>query len=447
MSLRSDGPGVTSVSTIAPVLQRLRRNMSILASGGAATAAFGIGATALNARALGPTLLGILALVQSYVVILGRTSSFDTWQGIVRFGAKAEAHGESRKLIGIASCAVLLDAASAALAGIVGIAALLLFANSFDFPHEYVGAALFYTASLFLQLPGAPIGLMRLFDKFHWLTGIERRRIAARLVAAAILFQAQAPLSNYIYAYGAVLIVANLVRIAVSFYLLRAETGPFRLPSAAELREVSRTFLRFSAGSWITGTLNVTRRDGTLFVIAAILGPAGAGYYSVAQRIVQPIKDVAEMLRQALFPDLSKLVAKGEHKQVRELVRRVLLYTISLALLIILSVLVFGKFGVKLIAPGFGKAYFVLLGLTVASSLYLCMPVLSSLVILYAGMKTYTKATIAAAVIWAALFMLPILQWKVRGAGVGEVIFVVSWLVILAGVFRSAIRKQAIAGA
>jgi O-antigen/teichoic acid export membrane protein len=434
---------MTTAQNIAPVLRRLRRNMGVLAGGGVATAALGVATTALNARALGSVLLGILALVQSYALILGRTTSFDTWQGIIRFGGEAQAHGEPRKLVGMVSCAVLLDAASAVAAGVAGIVGLLLFAGAFNFPHEYVGAALFYTASLFFQLPGVPIGLMRLFDKFHWLTGIGVAESAARLVAAAILFSIGSGLAAYIYAYGAILIAANLFRIAIALYLVLAETGPLRVPGLAELRSVARSFMRFSAGTWVTSTLNVTRREGSLFVVAAILGPAPAGDYTLARRIVQPIYDVAEMLRHALFPDLSRMVANHEHQQVTQLIRRVLFYTVPAAMMVVVGASVFGKLGVKVIAgPGFGKAYWILIPLATAAALYLCMPLLSSLVILYAGMKTYTKVMIAAAFIWAALFTLPILQWQVRGAGAGEVIFVVSSFLISSAVLRSAFRKR-----
>jgi O-antigen/teichoic acid export membrane protein len=300
---------------------------------------------------------------------------------------------------------------------------------------------------LFFQLPGFPIGLMRLFDKFHWLTGISVAESAGRLAAAFILFLTHSGLPAYIYAYGTVLVTANLIRIAASFYLLHVETGSFRHPSLREIRAVARTFLRFSTGSWITSTLNVTRRDGSIFIVAAILGSAGAGYYSIAQRIVQPIKDVSEMLRQALFPELSRLVAKGEHKQVAELIRRVLFYTVPLAATIIIGVLLFGNVAVNLVAgPAFDKAYWILLGLATASSLYLCMPLLSSLVILYAGMKSYSTATAIAAAIWAALVTFPIYLWYARGAGVGEVIFVVSWLTICTVILRKSFARRIASG-
>lgn len=427
----------------ASILARLRRNMGVLLSGGAATTLLGVLTLALNARALDPALLGVLALVQSYVIIVGRIFSFDTWQGLIRFGADAEARGDTARLRAIVNFAILFDAGSALAAGTVGLALLFLFRGLTDFPPDYIQAAAVYTASLFFQLAGAPIGIMRLFNKFQWQTGIAVGEGAAKLAAAAILFALEAPVTAYIYAYGGILVAAGLVRIAVSLRLLAAATGRLAFSRRDELSAIARQFVTFSAGSWITGTLNVTRRDGTTLVVAALLGPAGAGYYAVAQRIVTPIRDVADMLRQALFPDLSRLVAQEQHDKVAALLKRVLLYTMPLALLTLLGTTILGELAIWIIAgPGYERAYWILVALGTACCLYLCMPALSSLVILYAGMRIYTLAAVAAAAVWALLFTLPMLRWGIDGAAVGEVIFLTTWLAINTRIFLSAFRRR-----
>jgi O-antigen/teichoic acid export membrane protein len=426
------------------VIARLRRNMGVLLTGGVATTGFGVLTLALNARALDPALLGSLALIQSYVIILGRVFSFDTWQGLIRFGAEAHERGDAIGVRAIVSFAMLFDAGSALAAGTAGLILLFGFGGLLHLAPEHYPAAAFYTAALFLQLPGAPIGLMRLLNKFNWQTSIAVAEGAAKLAAAAVLYAIHAPFVAYVYSYGAILIAGNLIRIGAALLLFRAETGSLRLASAQEMKLVARRFVAFSGGSWLTGTLNVTRRDGTTLVVGALLGPAGAGFYAVAQRIVAPIRDVADMLRQALFPDLSKLVARAEHAKVMAVLRRVLLYTIPVAVLTLGGILVLGHLGIRVIAgPGYERAFWPLVELGIACCLYICMPALSSLVILYAGMRAYTLGAFAAAAVWAATFTVPMWMWGIEGAGIGEVIFLSTWIAINVTLFRRAFRRKA----
>lgn len=434
--LRSGSPqeGIESQVSQNPerpstVLRRLGRNLKILLSGSAITALLGLATLALNTRALGPMDFGVLVLLQAYVVLLGRIFSFDTWQAIIRFGAASTAGGDSRRLLAIGNLAMVLDIASACAAGIAGLAFLLLLPGTVGLSAAYLPAAAAYTASLFLLWPGAPTGLLRLFDRFTWLTAIAVGESASRFLVSAILFAADATIAAYLLAFAAIMVASSLVRTFLAIRELRAATGGLRLPARGELSGVAPDFIRFSAGSWITGTLNVTRREGTVLVVAALLGPPAAGLYGLALRIVRPIHDVAEIVRQALFPELSKLVAEGDRQSVAHVVRRILLFTVPIGAAAAATGIALGNFLVMAVAgPAYAEAYWPFVWLVAAAGLYFCMPLLSSVVILHAGMRVYTLGALGAAAIWALLFIWPMLTWGVGGAGVGELVYVVAWV-------------------
>ena len=411
------------------ILQRLGRNLTILFSGTVATTLLGLATLALNTRALGPIQFGILMLIQSSVVVLSRLFSFDTWQGLIKFGAESDARNDLRGLAAVSSFAIVFDALTAFAAGACGLLILFLFGDTLGLSADYTAAAAVYIASLFVHLPGAPIGLLRLFDKFDWSTAVVIGEAALRCSVSAIFFLVDAPLSAYLYAFAAILAFASLLRVGLALKLLRSATRGLAFSTPKELRTVSRRFVRFSVGSWITGTLNVTRRDGTMLIVAALLGPAAAGVYAVAQRMVRPVRDVAELLRQAIFPDLSRLVADSQHQSVLTLVRQVLLYTAPLAVLATVGGIAFGRPAIALVAGhAYLDAYWPLVFLILAASFYLCMPLLSSLAILYVGMRKYTIAAVAAAAVWALLFIPPMLAWGIDAAGVGELVYVIAWI-------------------
>jgi O-antigen/teichoic acid export membrane protein len=429
------------------VLRRLRRNFTILFSGTVAVGLFGLAALALNTRALGPSDFGIFVLVQSYVVILGRVFSFDTWQAIIKFGAECRARDDLPGLRALSNFAMLFDAGSSVAAGGMGLLLLFLFPELLGLSDAALRAALVYTATLLFQLPGAPVGLMRLFDKFSWLTAITVAEAALRFLASAMLFIARSPLSAYFYSFAAILVAANVARLIASLILLRRATGPLRLSGLDEMRKVRRRIMLFSSGSWLTGTLNVTRRDGTTLIVAALLGPAAAGLYGLAVRIIRPIRDIAELLRQAMFPDLARLVAEGQHANVSVVVWRILLHTVPVALAITIAGIVFGDLAIRTVAGReYAGSYWPMVFLLAAASLYLCMPLLSSLAILYAGMRKYALATLGAVTVWALVFLWPMLIWGVAGAAVGELIFVLAWAAIIVRLLRQTSRGSPIDG-
>lgn len=415
---------------LAAVLGRLRRNVGLLSVGAAVTMVFGVATLAFNARALRPEAFGVLALVQSYAVVMNRVFGFDVWQGIIRFGAEAQERHSMSRLRAVCSFALLFDFASALAAGAVGLLILFVVPSWLKVPADSLWPAAVYVATLFVQLPGAPVGLMRFFNKFHWLTVITVLESGARLAAAALLYLEHASLGSYLLAYAAILLAFNGVRIVTGLWLVKRATGSWALASTSDMRPIVRQFVRFSAGSWITGTLNVSRRDGTTLIVAALLGPAGAGFYAVGQRVVRPLRDVAELIRQAAFPEISRMAAGGSDAEVGTLVRRMLRLTLPLAALLSILGLLLGRFVIRIAAgAGYEQAYWPFVWLVCAASLYLCTPILSSVAILYSGMKRYVLSTLVAAAVWAIALVPPMLVWGVAGAGVAEALFVAVWIV------------------
>jgi O-antigen/teichoic acid export membrane protein len=369
--------------------------------------------------------------MQSYVVILGRLFSFDTWQAVIKFGAERNACDDLEGLRAVSSFAMLLDGVSTVTAGLIGLLVLFLVPQRLGVDPKLITAAAIYTCTLFVQLPGAPIGLMRLFDRFGWLTAISIGEAGLRFGASVALFMTQGPLAAYLYAFAAILGAANLLRILLSVRLLRNAAGGRASADIQDMRKVARAFMAFSAGSWVTSTLNVTRRDGTTLLVAALLGPAATGLYGLAVRIARPIRDLAELVRQAIFPDLSRLIADSKRETVLVVVRKVLVLTLPSAAAIGLLGIALGDRVIGLLAgPAYANAYWPLIFLITAAALYLCMPLLSSLVILCAGMRTYTLSAIAAGMIWAIAVVWPMLWWGLQGAAVGELVYVLAWLAI-----------------
>jgi O-antigen/teichoic acid export membrane protein len=405
-------------------IARLRQNMRVLVSANVVVICLGMLTLALNARALNPAGLGVLALLVAWVAVAGRLFSFETWQGLIKFGGEALEEDDYECLRTFATIALYVDLATGFIAAITSIAILLAAGDLLALPSKYLLPSALFLGSLFIQLPGAPVGLMRLQNRFALQGSIAIAEGALRLAFAALFFARGSPLIAYLYSYAGVLFAINGVRMYLFFKLLREATSSARLAPMSATRVYLRPFLGFSVGSWTAATLNVLRQHGTTFVVTAFYGAAGAGMYSIAQRLVAPITYVAEPLRQAIYPELARLVAQKKSKHVRHLVRSTLLLTAFIAAV---AIVFFGRPAIELVAgPGYQDAYGILVGLGLSGCLFLCMPAFSSLVLLYAGVKPFTLASILGTIAWAASLLIGLFAWGIAAAGLAQIAFVVT---------------------
>jgi hypothetical protein len=94
------------------MFSRVRRNVVILLTGNGIASLLGFAALTFNARALGPEQLGILGLLQAFVVVTS-VFSFDTWQPVIKFGAEAQAAEDGERLRDIVMFGFVYDLAGA----------------------------------------------------------------------------------------------------------------------------------------------------------------------------------------------------------------------------------------------------------------------------------------------------------------------------------------------
>ncbi|MEW5728961.1 MAG: lipopolysaccharide biosynthesis protein, partial [Pseudomonadota bacterium] len=173
-----------------PILRRLARNTGWLLGGKAANAVLSLAVLAVAARALGPEGLGRLVLLQSLVQFTAEVAKFQSWQGVVRYGALAlGGKGDLGRLVAFS---LVLDGASA----VAGLAFLVLagpmLAAQLGWPEEVAALVPFYGTAVVFLVAGTATGLLRLFDRFDLLATQSALGNLIRLAGAVIAWAAGA---------------------------------------------------------------------------------------------------------------------------------------------------------------------------------------------------------------------------------------------------------------
>jgi O-antigen/teichoic acid export membrane protein len=425
-----------------PLGRRIRQNVALLSTGGGIAALVGVATVGLNARALSASGLGVLALLDALVIMTAQVCSFDTARGIIRFGSAHLETGDIFRLRCVIALGFGVDFFSSILAVTTGTLLLIFAAPLLGVPADLAWACFAYVGTLLLNFPSAPSGVLRVLNEVRALSSLILIQSLLKMAVALILFLEEAPLSAYVLGYAGVLAITNLLRLAVALWAVRKSVGHVRPPARKALKATFGEFIRFSVGSWSVATLKISRQQGVVFLISATFGTSGAGYWAVVQRLLAPFTLLAEPLRQALYPEFSRLVAAKKFESVRRLNRQVLAMTSLLAFMIFSLSVLFGDESLLVIAgPGYSAAFPLLVILAFARTLNLCSPVVGDLVVLFSGMAALVALVIISTMIWGVSVMALATVSGLKGVAIAEMIYTIVTLCGGAGIYAHRQRQ------
>jgi O-antigen/teichoic acid export membrane protein len=183
------------------LFRRLLQNAGWLLSGTAIATALGLGGTVLKARALGPELFGVLAVIAAYVAIMERLATFQPGLALIKYGAEALRQDRPDEFMGLVKVSILLDLIGAVSGMVIAVLGALVLADRWgwygtpnagggvsgpDSQISYMAAVL--STGIAFSLTGTPNGVLRLLDRFHMLTVQMVLTASLALVGTTIVY-------------------------------------------------------------------------------------------------------------------------------------------------------------------------------------------------------------------------------------------------------------------
>lgn len=411
------------------MLRRIFSNAAVLFGGNMTASIIGAGALAINARALGPVDFGVLAVVQSVVLICERVSGFDTWQPFVRSMRAVEGRVSEGGFSWAARRTFAFDAGSAVLATIVALTAVLAFGALIGVSQDVVPFAAAYAATLIVRFPGLPTGLLRFERKFAWQAKLQVAESLLRLGVAALLFHQDASLPMYLLAMTCIAVIHQAGLWSLAFHAWqRSDRLPRNLARAAPVHGMAEEFAKYSVGNWVHSTSNVLRQNADVILLGAFGFGASVGQYAVAQRISGLIARAADAARLSAFPEINDRLAGVRSVSMAATIRRMLLPAALVLVLPTAAVWLLGREVVVLVlGDAYAPAHVPLVMLTFAQSIYLAGFAVGPLVQLLVSPIALLRLTLPALIasLLAAVVLIP--DYGILGAGASQIIFNVIW--------------------
>jgi len=303
---------------------RVLKNLAVVLRGQGIAAILTLLATVLMAKALPVAEFGLVILLHTYVLAVRGFLNFRTYEAIVRFGVPLHENGEKEGLKQLFLTTTLIDLASAVVATLVGVSAASFSGGLLHWDEQMVMLASVYSLVILTSVSNTPNGILRLYDRFDALSIFYIVGPAVRIIGVALAWASDADMTVYIAIWAAAFVVENSwLFIRGHMELKKHLHGPFwkdmnwRGGDWNEIHQTLQEFRHFMAVLYWQTNIDLLPKHLAVLLAGNLLGPAAAGMFRLARDVSSLLTKPAMMLREVLFPDLTRIVhtrADGFHE-------------------------------------------------------------------------------------------------------------------------------------
>jgi len=415
MNAATDAPPPASAGAI---FRRVLANAGKLLGGRAVNAVLSLAYTAVAARALGVRGLGLLVMIHAFAQLLGDVVKFQSWQTVLQYGAEPLAQRRIGELQRVVRFTLLLDLVSGVVGVAVGVVAALAFGSRLGWGTEQGPLAAAYALSVMFITAAAPLGILRLLDRFDVLAGQAAVISLVRLAGCALGYWMHAGLSVFL-AVWALGTVAGFLLLAVAAWRAMERQGllhGFRW--LGPVRIETPGVWRFAWATNLNATLGVAFTHLVTLMVGGLLGPADAALWRIGRQVADAIAKPVRLLIPALYPELVRLRAEQREQTMWRLTGRITLAASAVGLVLLAVSSFAGAPLLRLVmGAGFAAAAGIMTWQVAAAVVNLISLPLEPMVISlgYAGATVRVRVVVAAA--YAATLPFLVRSYGLEAAG------------------------------
>ena len=335
--------------------RRVFKNSAMLTAGKLYTALAGLVYLALATRALGAHSFGVLILIHAYAAAIRDLITLKTSQCVVRYGALCLENNAREDFQKLVKFTMLLDLGFCVAGAVVGMLAVPLVGPWFGVTPELVPVATIYCLMILFNFKTTSLGLLRLFDRFDLIALMLMLVPTVRLAGACIAFLYYQNVSAFLFFWfsaGALQCFAT-VWFGWREFNRRGLSKDMNL-SLKHLIRPHEGILSFIWASHINRTLLTSSVHIATLIVGALLGPAGAGLFKIAQESAAVLIKPAQLFTETVYPEMTKIAVTKQFNRLWNVIRHSALVGGAIAGFILLLVFLFGQ---SLLGLFFGAEY------------------------------------------------------------------------------------------
>jgi O-antigen/teichoic acid export membrane protein len=294
--------------------QRVIRNFGVMLRGRGIAGVLNLLALALMAKSLSPVEFGLVVLLHTYVLAIRGLLNFRTFEAVVKYGVPLHANGDHSELRKLLRITTSVDVMASIVATLLGVFAASVIGKFLHWDAQMVSTAAVYSLIMLTTATGTPNGVLRLYDRFDVLGTWYTIGPAIRFFGVVAGWFYDADMLVFVGIWGFAFLVENCWIFLRGHHEVHQHISEsiWRGFRARELRETSSEFRHFlGVVYWQTNVDMLPKHLAVLFA-GSLLGPAGAGMFRLANDFSTILSKPGLMLREVLFPDLSRMLHNKE---------------------------------------------------------------------------------------------------------------------------------------
>jgi O-antigen/teichoic acid export membrane protein len=356
-----------------PLLKQVVRGSAHLFSSTGVSALLGFVQGILAARLLGAAEWGLAATITVFASNINRLLSFRMSEIVVQ--RMSDLTTESKRADASASIqlAGLIEAAVALIAYLIVILLSGWGARVFGKDESLAGLFSFYGIILISNIVHeTATGILQAARRFDWIARVNIIQSIVTFAGIALAFIFNLTIFAVLSAY---VIGKTINEIALIIGAMRAAhdqlgDGWMRVPIASAPDK--RGMFAFAISTNLNGTVNLFVRDNILLYVNALTSTTEAGYFKIAQSLINLILLPLEPFIWPTYTEITQSVAKKAYNDTRRLLRRVSLIALAWAALAGGTLAATGWFLIPLaygleFAPSYSALLILLIGYGFAS--------------------------------------------------------------------------------
>ncbi|MBW4613604.1 MAG: oligosaccharide flippase family protein [Desmonostoc vinosum HA7617-LM4] len=344
-------------------LNKVMRNATWLLGGRVTTGLTSLIYLSVVTHHLGVTGFGMLILIQTYIQVIVDLTTFQSSQAVIRYGALCLERKNQAALQQLLKFTSLLD-----LVGVlVGLAIAITIA-------PYLGLYIGWDQAMVTQVQwcslvilftstATPKGLLQLYNRFDLLAFQITIPTFISLLGAIIAVILNAPLWGYLLVWFIAQASGGLILFFVGWREARKQGLLKKIDgSLMDLHQNHPGLLKFSMVSNFDSSLPTVMRQASPLVVGIFATPTAAGLFQVSYELSTPLKDLAQILTQSIYPELARLESQEKWHLFKVLLLKSTAIAISIGVIIFIISLCLGRIILKY---AFGEAFIAAYGILI----------------------------------------------------------------------------------
>lgn len=412
------------------IAQRLLRNLKWIFSSQVVMAVLGMISLAVSARALGAAGLGALALIEAFARINARLVHFEPWQAVIQYGSVALEEQDTTRFEKLVGLSIVLD-----VIGGLAAAALILFlaplvADTIGLDGSAAHLLSLGALAVALSLRATGVALLRLYDRFDLLAKIDAATALFRLVLSIIAWWIGGTLLHFVVIFVLFSLAEGFVAYLFGQREMRRRGQKPRFGNLLLTLRQNRGFLRFMWNSNLAVVLRQTTQRLDVVILGAIVAPVFVGHYHIARKCGDAAIRLGRPIKQAIFPEFSRLAASGDYRRIRKTALWVSVGFCAILLAGLIPVLIYIS---PILDAAFGEAFVAAAPVVsiqaVAVALFLAGVILGPVLLSHGRDRELMLIGAATAALFFALIYPFVITFGVNGVALCHLISNALWLV------------------